>query len=412
MPATPAPIKIVGATPANTIEVFNGDILYSVKPLVEKVNPDGTLSNRYSVWIDRQNGKGFNIKGNLLPLGMLTGLGYRYQVVGGLDRPVVVEEPAAPKTCSSNIEMPAKPLFGINISGGEFMENGALIPTVKSVNEYLDKGFNFIRLPFHLNQMTNVANRTKLVACVQASVDRNVRIVLDLHMFDWYSTDKFIKIWSDFMAFMPKSDLVFIGLMNEPKNFSSTTETNDWLQWVKDTQVIIDGLRAKGLTNVIAVGWPQWQATFRFDKNEGPTKAPESAGTALDRVGGLKDPLGKIIFEGHSYLDKGSSGTSNTCDIHSHAAHFATGLRKRGLVGFIGECAGGSAARGVHATCSVPFARQIQEIKDNGDALLGVTWWGGGSTWKEDYIFKVEPKKGTFATAPNSDYLNMILAKD
>jgi hypothetical protein len=403
----PTLIKIAGAKPPIIIEAFNGDILYSAKPLVEKVNADGSLSPKYGDFIDRINSTRFNLKGNLLPLGFLAGTGHRYQVVNGVDRPV-----EAPKTCSSGITMPAKPLFGINVSGGEFMDNGALLPSVAIVKAYLDKGFNFIRLPIRLQQMTNAANVAKIKAVVELCIARDTRIVIDLHMFDWYTPETFISIWTKFMALMPKSDLVFIGLMNEPKNFKSTTVTNDWEQWVQDFQLVITGLRKAGLTNVICAGWPSYQASFRFDKKEGPTKATESAGTAMDRAGGLIDPLHRIIFEGHSYLDKGSSGTSPVCDIYSHAASFAAALRKRGLVGFIGECAAGSTKNGIHPTCVEPLAKQIAEIKANGDVLMGTTWWGGGATWKEDYIFKAEGPKGTFATSPNSPYVDTILAKD
>lgn len=381
-----------------TLVVHKGDILVTSKPLVETLNADNVLTQRYaSGWIDRMTGKAFTLSTGtkLKALGPVTG-GY---IAGGYTYELIDGESAA-------VVSPFD--FGVNISGCTFVNDGALCPTVASVNQYIDKGFTIVRFSFKASQMANPAIRAKVVAATEAAISRNVKVVLDRHDYDWPAVNEQVAFWVDLMASMPKSDLIIIDPMNEPRNFNDPVLTNDWDQWARDINPIILGMRENGITNTIAAEFPGWSATFRVNKGESATKASESALVALDRAGGFTDPLNKTILNGHRYFDNGSSGTSTACVGAPGFDKFAEELRKRNLKGIITESAFGRVS-GIPTSCVATGEAAVSYLKANSDVIVGVTWWGGGSGWKEDYLFKVEPVKGTFATAPNSDYLNRLL---
>ena len=416
MIASPAIADTLPITPG-VIPVHRGDVLVTSKPLIETTDADGNLVQRYaSGWIDRMTGKTFALStGTKLkpltgaPRGGYVANGYTYLVVDGNE--AVAPLPPAPAPVDRLTAMFAgAPLWGVNISGCSFTNDGALCPTVASVNQYLDKGFTMVRLSFLGKQMANPAIRAKVVAATVAAVDRGAYVVLDRHDYSWPTPPDQVAFWVDLMASMPDSDRIIIDPMNEPKAFNDPVLTNDWDQWARDANLILAGMRTAGLRNIVAMEYPSYSATFRAFKKEAPTKASESALTALDRVGGLKDPLGLALVNGHRYFDKGSSGTQPTCQDAYGFDNFAEELRKRGLKGIITESA---AARfsGIPASCVVPLQRAVTYLRDNADTIVGVTWWGGGAAWNESYLFKIEPRKGTFATTPNSVYLDRLLGR-
>ncbi len=205
---------------------------------------------------------------------------------------------------------------------------------------------------------------------------------------------------------------MLLDLVNEPKGFNDPVLTNDWDQWLRDSNLIIAGLRANGIRHPILLEYPQWSATFRFDKGEGPKKACESAGCAIDRGGGLKDPLGLTFINGHRYFDRGSSGTNKECEAKTSGfVEFAAQLRQRGLKAYITESAFGS-HYGVKASCAVVGAEAITALRKNSDVLLGITWWGGGRIWPEGYIFKIDGLKANRYLISASPYLLRLLGHE
>jgi hypothetical protein len=250
----------------------------------------------------------------------------------------------------------------------------------------------------------------KIAAAANQAISSGVPMVLDRHDYAWPSVNDQIAFWKKLMAAMPASDLVMIDLENEPKGFNSSANSNDYVQWAQDTNAIIAGLRHANIKNPILVEWPQWSAAFRFDKNEGASSACASAACGLDRSGGLVDPLGKTLLSPHRYFDSDSSGTHASCASSTSLKAFAASARARGYKALVGESAFGN-YQGVPASCVTTGAQAISEMKAAPDVFYGVTWWGGGAGWSESYLFKIEPKKGTRATAARSAYLKEITGR-
>lgn len=142
-------------------------------------------------------------------------------------------------------------------------------------------------------------------------------------------------------------------------------------------------------------------------------KAPaEGMGDAIDRVGGIGDPLNKTFFSGHRYLDSGSSGTKAACATTGDAGigEWAASMRKRGIKGYFTEFAYGRHS-GIPASCTEVGAAMMAAVKANSDVILGTTVWGGGRAWPEGYAFKVESPKGTFKTAADSPYVAQLTGR-
>jgi hypothetical protein len=242
---------------------------------------------------------------------------------------------------------------------------------------------------------------------------KGVPFILDNHTFKWRPPPEQVRFWTGFAKNFPDDGSVLLDIVNEPRGFNDPVITNDWLQWAHDANQIISGLRAKGIRHPILIEYPQWSATFRFDKREPHTRACESAACALDRSGGLRDPLGRTYISAHRYFDAGSAGGNNTCiDKTSGWVSFAAALRKRGLKAYITESAFGSSNNGVPASCEGVAREAIAALKANKDVLLGITWWGGGRIWPENYLFKIEPKKATRFRTALTPYTLLLRGED
>jgi len=328
----------------------------------------------------------------------------------------LLASPAAPAAPGQPLAPPTKtarvgPLFGANLSGAEASGGDSIRPSLEDWKGYVEQhGFKLIRYPFKDDRMT-AARIAELQVNVAYARSKGVRVILDNHTYRWDAPAKAIAFWTGFARKFPDDGSVLLDLVNEPRGFNDPVLTNDWDQWLRDSNLIIAGLRANGIRHPILLEYPQWSATFRFKKKEGPKKACESAGCAIDRGGGLKDPLGLTFINGHRYFDKGSSGTSKDCTTKvSGFATFADHLRARGLKGYITESALGS-HYGVKASCAAVAAEAIAALRANSDVLLGITWWGGGRIWPESYLFKIDPPKASRFTAPTSDYVARLTGR-
>jgi hypothetical protein len=391
---------VTGASPPSQYTVCAGDTLVLRKPMGrEWLKADGSRAAGWSAWNDRSRstavGNEFETVGatKLAEVGYIAGKGYVYA-------------PIDAQPCADT-----GPLFGANLSGAEASGGDSIRPSLEDLKNYIDRyGFGIIRYPFKDDRMTpqRIAE-VKVMAAYAKS--KGVPFILDNHTYRWDSVTKFVAFWSGFAANFPDDGSVMLDLVNEPRGFDDPVVTNDWDQWARDSNLIIAGLRANGIRHPILLEYPQWSATFRFDKNEGPNKATESAGTALDRAGGLKDPISLTYINGHRYFDRGSSGTNKTCEaLTSGFVEFAAQLRKRNLKGVITESAFGS-SYGVPASCVAVGDEAIKALKANGDVLKAVTWWGGGRIWPESYIFKIDGPKATRFTAPVSAYTRNLADK-
>jgi len=390
---------VTGANPPAQYTVCAGDTLVLKKPMGRELLKDGTREPGWLGWNDRARspsaGNWFETVGasKLRLVENVQGKGWIYA-------------PVDASACANK-----GPLFGANLSGAEASGGDAIRPSLADWKGYIDRhGFGLIRYPFKDNRMTP-ARIAELKVHVAYARSKRVPVILDNHTYRWDAPPTSIAFWTGFARNFPDDGSVLLDLVNEPKGFNDPILTNDWDQWLRDSNLIIAGLRANGIRHPILLEYPQWSATFRFQKKEGPNKACESAGCAIDRGGGLKDPLGLTFINGHRYFDKGSSGTNKDCATTiSGFATFADHLRRRGLKGYITESAFGS-HYGVKASCAAVGAEAIAALRANSDVLLGITWWGGGRVWPESYFFKIDPPKAVRFTAPTSSYTKMIAGK-
>ncbi|WP_159511461.1 cellulase family glycosylhydrolase [Sphingomonas sp. T1] len=388
---------------------------------------DGTRAAGWPAWNDRSRsnaaGNGFEMIGatKLRFVGNVQGKGWVYAPADARPcaapaGPAAVVAPAAPAAPGApaqpaNHTARAGPLFGANLSGAEASGGDAIRPSLEDWKGYIERhGFKLIRYPFKDDRMTP-ARIAELKVSVAYARSKGVPVILDNHTYRWDSVERFIQFWTAFARNFPDDGSVIIDPVNEPRGFNDSVLTNDWDQWLRDSNLIIAGLRANGIRHPILLEYPHWSATFRFDKKEGPKKACESAGCAIDRGGGLKDPLGLTFINGHRYFDKGSSGTNKECATSvSGFAEFAQQLRQRGLKGYITESAFAS-HYGMKASCVAVGAEAIAALRANSDVLLGITWWGGGRVWPESYIFKIDPPKAARFSASTSSYVERLTGR-
>lgn len=313
--------------------------------------------------------------------------------------------------CSRKVDCPEL-LFGANLSGAEARNGDVLRPTLDDLKNYIDRyGFKLIRYPFKPERMTP-SRTVELRILANYARSKRVPIILDAHTYKWLPADEMVSFWTRFARNFPDDGSVMLDLVNEPRGFDDPILVNDWDQWLRDSNLIIAGLRQNGINHPILLEYPQWSASFRFDKGE--RKSPafsqpcESAACAIDRGGGLRDPLGRTFINAHRYFDKGSSGASSICNTQISGFNaFAEQLRKRGLKAYITESAFGS-SYGIDPSCHAVAREAITALRANSDVILGITWWGGGRIWPENYVFKIEPQKSERFSAPIPVYVKML----
>jgi len=391
---------VTSASPPAQITVCAGDTLVLKKQIGRELLADGSRASGWPAWNDRARSNG---AGNLFETIGATKLRFVELVQGKGWIYAPVDAPPCAK--------PASVLFGANLSGAEASNSDAVRPSEEDWRGYVERHqFGLIRYPFKDNRMTP-QRVAELKVYVMYARSKGVPVILDNHTYRWDTVEQFIRFWTDFARNFPDDGSVMLDLVNEPKGFNDPVLTNDWEQWLRDSNLIIAGLRANGIRHPILLEYPQWSATFRFDKKEGPKKACESAGCAIDRGGGLKDPLGLTFINGHRYFDRGSSGTNKECEAKTSGfVEFAEQLRRRGLQGYITESAFGS-HYGIPASCAAVGAEVRAALRANADVIKGITYWGGGRIWPEKYIFKIDPPKATRFTAPTSGYVERLTGR-
>lgn len=329
---------------------------------------------------------------------------------------------AAPvvSTASSNISLGGAPLMGVNLSGCEFVDDGALCPTPASVNAYLDKGFRAFRIPFRGRQASNPAVIAKIKAATNAATARGAYVVLDRHDYDYTFDPAQAAWWAKFIRNFPDTTRVMIDTMNEPRRGASyERDPKTGKSYATEVNAGIAAFRRAGFKHILLIEWRGWSGMQRFNKAEPSSKPCESPACSFDRAGGLKDPIGRTMVSGHRYPDDDGSGTSPVCDAkgrdpfeagRSLVTNADTAAASRGLKIWVGEIAFGNAYK-FDRVCEGMAKGFIARVRSMPHVYAGVTWWGGGGGWREDYLYKIEPKKGSFATASPSRYLLTITGR-
>ena len=329
--------------------------------------------------------------------------------------PAPAPTPEAAPSASANINLGSTPMLGVNLSGCEFAADGALCPTPATVDAYFDKGFRAFRIPFRGAQADNEAVVARIKAAADAATARGAYVILDRHDYGATFDPDLASWWAKFITAFPDADRVMIDTMNEPKTGAPyEVDPATGKSYATEVNAGISAFRKAGFRHKLLIEWRGSSGMSRFDKKEPATKACESPACSFDRAGGLKDPLGLTMISGHRYPDADGSGTSATCVSNSSGAQLVSNADEaaaaRGLKLWVGEFAFGNHA-GVSATCAALGGEFIARMRAMPRTYAGVSWWGGGAHWKDDYLYKIEPAKGTFASAAPSVYLLAITGR-
>jgi endoglucanase len=282
------------------------------------------------------------------------------------------------------------------------------------VNAYIDKGFRALRIPFRGSQVTDPTVVAKLKAAADAATARGAYVILDKHDYGATFDPAQASWWASFIRNFPNADKVMIDTMNEPRTGASYQKDSSGKSYATQVNAGIAAFRRAGFKHKLLIEWRGSSGMSRFDKKEAAGAVCISPACSFDRAGGLKDPLGLTMVSGHRYPDADSSGTSSTCVTNITGAQmisntdYAAAARK--LKVWIGESAFGNAT-GLSSACGALAKGMIARMRYMPSTHVGVSWWGGGPGWKETYLYKVEPKKGTFTTAAPSAYLLMLLGR-
>jgi len=399
---------VTGANPPAQYTVCAGDTLVLKKSMGRELMKDGSRAKGWLAWNDRSRsasaGNDFETVGatKLRFVGQVAGKGYVY---------APVDAPACASTATpSPAPAATHQLFGANLSGCEFATTVALCPNREDVDWYIATGYRLLRIPVLDTHLTDPAKLAVVAEIVTYAQSKGAKVILDRHDYTRHSAADAWAFWRPILPSFSADTL--IELANEPvKGYPAGS--NPWMVSAQDTRDTVVLFRANGVTNPILFGSPGYSSTSRFTKFKGARFPAEGMGDALDRVGGINDPLNKTYFSGHRYLDKGGSGFKPGCNTNSGDGGlgvFADGLRKRGLQAYVTEFGLGN-NRGLFTSCNVVGPNFMASIKANSDVIRGTTVWGGGRAWAESYIFKLEPKKGTRASVTVSDYVKMMAGR-
>ncbi|KAF5620370.1 endoglucanase [Fusarium sp. NRRL 25303] len=291
---------------------------------------------------------------------------------------------------------------GTNEAGGEFGEGNLpgtwgkdfIFPDPAAVDTLISQGYNTFRVQLRMER-TNPSSITgpfdtaylkNLTTIVDHITGKGANVILDPHNYGRYfnkiitSTSDFQTWWKNFATQFKSNSKIIFDTNNEYNTMDQTLVLNL-------NQAAINGIRDAGATQTIFVEGNQWSGAWSWpDVN--------------DNMKALTDPLDKIVYEMHQYLDSDSSGTSPNCvstTIGVERVKAATEwLRKNKKIGMIGEFAGGP-----NDTCKTAVKNMLDYLKENTDVWKGVTWWAAGPWWG-DYMYSFEPPSGTAYSYYNS----------
>lgn len=294
-------------------------------------------------------------------------------------------------------------LRGVNLAAAEFGETRLpgtfnvdyTYPTASEIAYFRNKGMNFVRLPFRwerlqpaLNQSFDSEELARLQNTVSEVTSAGLTVLLDPHNYARYQGQivgsaqvpysAFADFWGRLATIYKSNSLVMFGLMNEPNNMSTEA-------WVTGANAAIAAVRSAGASNVIAVPGNGWTGAHSWAQNWYGT--PNATAMLL-----ISDPINRLVFEVHQYLDADSSGTSATCVSSTIGAErlvvFTNWLRMNGKRGLLGEFAGAD-----NATCNQAITGLLTFIQSNADVWMGWAWWAAGPWWGS-YPFSIEPSNG------------------
>jgi len=304
---------------------------------------------------------------------------------------------------------PVLTLRGVNLAGADFA--GDVIPGVygqnytspthAEVDYFVGKGMTILRIPFlwerlqpTLNGPLDDAELGRLDDIVNYAVAAGTNVLLDPHNYAAYAGNiigygdvtaaAFADFWGKLAAHFGPLPQAYFGLMNEPHSVAGgqTLRTEDWVVAANDA---IQAIRAAGATNTIMVSGNGYDSASAWNDNWYGT----SNSSQLLKI---VDPLDKVVFEAHQYMDSDSSGTNPACASatvgSARLSTFTGWLRNNKKHGFLGEFGAGS-----DPTCLAAIDDMLTHVDKYSDVYVGWTWWAAGPWWGT-YFSSVEPDSG------------------
>ena len=300
--------------------------------------------------------------------------------------------------------------------GHEYFLNG------KKIFERLEAmGFQSVRMPFRWERIQPVLGGPLSPDGIQAlrhqlSLARSagLGVMLDLHNYGRYSVEQDGKrrelqlgesapdgstlgaseladCWARLSrAFRGQPNLVGYGLMNEPHDLSKGA-------WVEASALAAKAIREGGDSTRLYVAGDRWSSAAHWERVN-----PSSPW--------IEDPLNKVSYEAHCYLDQDGSGEymldfqeelSFDPNLPSRAATrlkpFLRWLEENHAEGFLGEFA-------VPANDPrwLPLLRDLITRMDA--AGVPTAWWAAGEHWG-DYPLALQPRRRRDAPQPVEDEL-------
>lgn len=293
---------------------------------------------------------------------------------------------------------------GVNLAGAEFSEGRGtygttyIYPTTTEAQYYVDKGFNFYRIPFNwenmqtsLNAPLNTTELGRLKTLVNYLTSKGKYVLIDVHNYARYDgkvigtsavpNSAFADFWTKMANEFKANSFVLFDLMNEPNTMPVS-------QWLSAANAATAAIRATGATNKIMVPATDWDG---------------SGDWISGAMNGFKDPGNNWAVQVHSYLDADSSGAGTECVSSTIGSQRLSGivswLRANGKKGYLGEFGVPNTS-----TCKAAVDNLLKYLQTNKDVMLGWSYWAGGTWWWGNDKMTINPTS-TGADKPQMSWL-------
>jgi aryl-phospho-beta-D-glucosidase BglC (GH1 family) len=288
---------------------------------------------------------------------------------------------------------------GLSISGAEWgSRNGPFgwgpFPTQTEADYYKGKGMNILRMDFAwerlqptLSQALDATELASLKAAVKAGTGNGQTVLLNPHNFARYdghvigdpndttvSNSAFADFWARLAVAFMDEPLVQFGLMNEPHDMPTA-------QWASAAQAAVTAIRATGAGHWITLPGNGYTSAWNWFDNQNDQSMPS-----------VNDPLGRMVYEVHQYLDDNGSGAGTECSSTTAGVDrlkaFTAWLKAQKAKAFLAEFAGPNTV-----TCKAAVQGLLTHLNQNTDVWIGWAWWAGGP-WQaggDGYQNSIEP---------------------